>query len=218
MKKFFADLRGKKNEGFTLVELMVVVAIIGILSAVAIPNFKQYQAKTKTSEAKLQLSAVYSSLISLQSDYDAFATCLEDAGYSPSLSGNYYAIGFASDNTQARGIVSSNGGICGSATNLTNTGTPAITFQYQFHAHKKVGGQSATGGNLGSIAFGSVTNKAYYGDITTASLSAPSVDNTGTYFVAGAIGYVDSKFITPAKASKWIINENKALIQINKGY
>ena len=45
--------------GFTLVELMIVVAIIGVLSAVAVPNFKKYQAKAKTSEAKIQLAAAY---------------------------------------------------------------------------------------------------------------------------------------------------------------
>ena len=57
MKSFLKSL--KRQDGFTLVELMVVVAIIGLLSAVAIPNFKKYQAKAKVSEAKLQLSAAY---------------------------------------------------------------------------------------------------------------------------------------------------------------
>jgi len=47
MKSFFQSL--KRQDGFTLVELMVVVAIIGLLSAVAVPNFKKYQAKAKTS-------------------------------------------------------------------------------------------------------------------------------------------------------------------------
>jgi len=44
--------------GFTLVELMIVVAIIGVLSAVAIPQFRTYQFKSKTAEVKSNLSAI----------------------------------------------------------------------------------------------------------------------------------------------------------------
>ncbi len=47
--------------GFTLIELMIVVAIIGILAAIAIPNFLRFQAKTKQSEAKTNLKAFFTS-------------------------------------------------------------------------------------------------------------------------------------------------------------
>lgn len=49
----------KQTKGFSLVELMVVVAIIGILSAIAIPNFQRFQRKAKQSEAKAMLGNIF---------------------------------------------------------------------------------------------------------------------------------------------------------------
>jgi type IV pilus assembly protein PilA len=58
----------RKQEGFTLIELMIVVAIIGILAAIAIPNFLQYQMKSRQAEAKTNLGAIRTSMTSFQAE------------------------------------------------------------------------------------------------------------------------------------------------------
>jgi len=66
MLKQLKQLKGQK--GFTLIELMIVVAIIGILAAIAIPNFLQYQMKSRQSEAKTNLQAIKTSQVSFQAE------------------------------------------------------------------------------------------------------------------------------------------------------
>src|SRR5919108_3837109 len=52
-------LKARGQQGFTLIELMIVVAIIGILAAIAIPNFLRYQAKSRQAEARTNLGGIF---------------------------------------------------------------------------------------------------------------------------------------------------------------
>ncbi len=51
----------KDEKGFTLLELVLIVGIIGILTVIAVPTFLGYQAKTKQSEAKVNLAGIFGS-------------------------------------------------------------------------------------------------------------------------------------------------------------
>ena len=68
MKKLGISLKG-----FTLIELMIVVAIIGILAAIAIPNFNRFQARSKQSEAKSNLKAIYTAKTSQFAERSSYA-------------------------------------------------------------------------------------------------------------------------------------------------
>ena len=61
------------TKGFTLIELMIVVAIIGILAAIAIPNFVKFQCRSKQSEAKGNLKSLYVSQEAYRAENDSYA-------------------------------------------------------------------------------------------------------------------------------------------------
>lgn len=63
-----------KPRGFTLLELMIVVGIIGVLTAVAIPNFLRYQLRTRRSEGAMNVAAVRTSQIAYFGVHDRFVT------------------------------------------------------------------------------------------------------------------------------------------------
>ena len=62
----------RQHAGFTLVELMIVVALIGTLAAVAIPNFLSYQARSRRSEAWVNVSGIVVAQKSYFAEKDAY--------------------------------------------------------------------------------------------------------------------------------------------------
>ena len=72
-----------KKEGFTLVELLIVVAIIGILAAIAIPQFAQYRAKAYCAAAKSDLANFAISEEAYFTDYNAYTNATSGATLIP---------------------------------------------------------------------------------------------------------------------------------------
>ncbi len=87
-------IRLLKKKGFTLIELMIVVAIIGILAAIAIPNFVRFQARSKQSEAKTNLKALFTAQKSYYGEKDAYLSDGSVIGWAPEQGNRYrYDIG-----------------------------------------------------------------------------------------------------------------------------
>ena len=77
------------KKGFTLIELMIVVAIIGILAAIAIPNFMSYQCKAKQSEAKSNLGTLRTNEEAYKAEFDTYGSSLGAIGFTTTGSPRY---------------------------------------------------------------------------------------------------------------------------------
>ncbi len=72
-------MQHSKQQGFTLIELMIVVAIIGILAAVAIPAYQDYTLKAKFSEVVLSTASLKTKVEMCAQDRGVLADCDAEA-------------------------------------------------------------------------------------------------------------------------------------------
>jgi type IV pilus assembly protein PilA len=200
------------SSGFTLVELMVVVAIIGILAAVAIPNYQKYQAKARQSEAKIALASVYTAEKSFSTENGSYTACLMEAGYTPdgSTASNagatrYYTVGF----TNAVAVAAS----CGPNSTLVG----CDVYNYPANAANAANGKCLSAAIAANALIGATTHIAYAAasrSNTTLALPADGqlpagVTVSTTAFTAGAAGVVSTSNTT--QYDLWTMDQNKSL-------
>ena len=102
----------KAQQGFTLIELMIVVAIIGILAAVAIPAYQDYTIRAKVSEGVGLAAAAKTSVSEFRLSSNAFPTGNTSAGISTNIVSKYVT-----------GVVVSGAGLISVGLNNTSVGT-----------------------------------------------------------------------------------------------
>lgn len=180
--------RFSNTKGFSLVELMVVVAIIGILAAIAVPSVSKYMAKARQSEAKSNLASLYTAEKAFFAEYNTFDTRFASIGYTPEGMLRY-DVGFTDVGIQA------------GPANGYNT----VPANVAINATAYCGAAGVINANGCAMLNGADGAPPVLNGGTTCGASCTTTVNT---FIAGAAASIQS---SAANLDQWSINELKVL-------
>lgn len=214
---------------------MITVAIIGLLSSVALPNFRKFQARSKTAEAKLQLSTIFTAEQSFFADHGMYSNCLRYMGFDPSdeRPQRYYLVGFPHAIATIHSVAYNSAVNSGLSTQaLEDGGCPnsasSTEGQTYFLPGKSLGDSIATLGTVpgaqssGGITLASSMDSGFY-PAAQAGVGEQSAAATMT-FRAVASGFIEKNYCqlgttpTVMGSSIFSINQRKQFFNPRTGY
>ncbi len=117
--------------GFSLVELMVVVAIIGVLASIAMPNFIKLQARAKQSEPKANLRAAWAAQRAYFQEKDDYSSCINKIGFNPERGNRYkYDLGLTLRTLESTCTTADSRASAAGVTAMTDSRVLVDTFKY----------------------------------------------------------------------------------------
>lgn len=173
----------KSQAGFSLIELMIVVAIIGILASIAVPNFKKFQVKARQSEAKAQLTSLYTAEKAFYGEWNSYFGDFRDVGYSPEGKMRYQVgfagLGVAAAAVSTNFVPSTNGSGAGT---LFNTAAALGKTGFTFTQDANIGAYSANAAG-GSCAAGTNPTQTTFVASAASVAAALGADRTDVWAI-----------------------------------
>jgi prepilin-type N-terminal cleavage/methylation domain-containing protein len=170
-----------RNKGFTLIEAMITIAIVGALAGIGIPTYQSFTVKAKKAEAKANLAGLVTAEQSFFTQYVAYTTRFDAIGYRPDGPLNF-VIGFNTDFGPPSTFTFPNLSTC-IITRDSGGALPACSYPVTWTNNSS----ALKAGSFPSVAVVAGRNfrAAALGQISGAGIDSWSIDQSGTLTESG---------------------------------